>query len=313
MYVGGRHCPRGRGGCRRQRGLARRDPRQRDQHAGPGQPGRRVSCLRAQLGLARRPDSSALLEQRLKIPVYVDNPLKAVTLSEMWFGVGRVTDSMAVVNLGTGVGAGVAIDGALDPRCQQQRRRVGSYPAATRLLAVPLRPARLCRGVSRGARHRDLARGDRTRPTPRCDSPCNATSSKRSRRGSLLAIPSLTRTGKPVRRTTWPPRSVTCVYLLERTRPITLTGGPRRQPRQRLVPAVQAELPQHVLPGSLPGLTVESSRVPGNPVALGMAAFALEQFLGQLGLASPASAPGTRRRLRSPAKAEAGRFSNWVV
>lgn len=55
----------------------------------------------------------ALLEQRLRIPVYVDNPLKAVTLSEMWFGVGRVSDSMAVVNLGTGVGAGIAIDGAL--------------------------------------------------------------------------------------------------------------------------------------------------------------------------------------------------------
>ncbi len=50
-----------------------------------------------------------LLENRLGISVYVDNPLKAITLAEMWFGVGRVTDTMAVVNLGTGVGAGLAI------------------------------------------------------------------------------------------------------------------------------------------------------------------------------------------------------------
>ena len=46
------------------------------------------------------------------------------------------------------------------------------------------------------------------------------------------------------------------------------------------------------------GLVVESSAVPGNPVALGMAAFTLEQYLGRLGVPSPASAPTLRRRLR---------------
>ncbi|WP_256725209.1 ROK family transcriptional regulator, partial [Streptomyces acidiscabies] len=54
-----------------------------------------------------------LLAARLELPVHVDNPLKAVALSEMWFGVGRSVDSMAVVNLGTGVGAGIALGGSL--------------------------------------------------------------------------------------------------------------------------------------------------------------------------------------------------------
>jgi predicted NBD/HSP70 family sugar kinase len=84
---------------------------------------------------------------------------------------------------------------------------------------------------------------------------------------------------------------------------VTLTGWTTKALAQWLLPAVRDELPEHVLPGSQPGLTVEASRVPGNAVALGMATFTLEQFLGALGLASPASAPPTRRRLRTPAKA----------
>nr|WP_112475403.1 ROK family protein [Streptomyces sp. ST1020] len=40
-----------------------------------------------------------LLAARLELPVHVDNPLKAVALSEMWFGVGRSVDSMAVLAL----------------------------------------------------------------------------------------------------------------------------------------------------------------------------------------------------------------------
>jgi hypothetical protein len=81
---------------------------------------------------------------------------------------------------------------------------------------------------------------------------------------------------------------------------ITLTGWTTAALGNWLIPAVRAELPDHVLPGSLPNLTVEASRVPGNPVALGMAAFSLERFLGTLGLASPASIPSPGRRLRSP-------------
>jgi predicted NBD/HSP70 family sugar kinase len=84
---------------------------------------------------------------------------------------------------------------------------------------------------------------------------------------------------------------------------VTLTGWTTKALAEWLLPAVRDELPDHVLPGSLPGLTVEASHVPGNAVALGMAAFTLEQFLGALGLATPASAPSPRRRLRTPAKA----------
>jgi predicted NBD/HSP70 family sugar kinase len=54
-----------------------------------------------------------MLERELKIPLYLDNPLKFNAISEAWFGAGREADTMAAVVLGTGVGAGLIIDGQL--------------------------------------------------------------------------------------------------------------------------------------------------------------------------------------------------------
>lgn len=55
----------------------------------------------------------AMLAERLKMPLFLDNPLKAATVAEMWFGAGRGVDDLVVITLRTGVGAGVAVDGTL--------------------------------------------------------------------------------------------------------------------------------------------------------------------------------------------------------
>lgn len=55
----------------------------------------------------------AMLEKELKIPLYMDNPLKFNALAEVWFGAGRKADTLAAVVLGTGVGAGFVINGQL--------------------------------------------------------------------------------------------------------------------------------------------------------------------------------------------------------
>ncbi|WP_327660964.1 MULTISPECIES: ROK family transcriptional regulator [unclassified Streptomyces] len=54
-----------------------------------------------------------LLAQHLDVPLYLDNPLRASTVAELWFGAARGRDDAVVVNLGTGVGAGLALGGAL--------------------------------------------------------------------------------------------------------------------------------------------------------------------------------------------------------
>jgi predicted NBD/HSP70 family sugar kinase len=236
-----------------------------------------------------------LLAQDLRIPVYVDNPLKAVALSEMWFGVGRVADSMAVVNLGTGVGAGIAIDGAL---IRGANNNAGEWGHT--LLQLD---GRQCRCGRRGCVEAylgvhgietSLAEIDKDHPALR----------QPLQRDFIDAVATGLAAGDPVltelaRRTAhYLAAALGDLVTLLDIPYITLTGWTSTALAEWLVPPVRAELPDHVLPGSLPDLTVEVSRVPGNPVALGMAAFALEHFLGQLGLPSPASAPIARRRTR---------------
>ncbi len=47
------------------------------------------------------------------LPVIVDNDVNLSALGEVWFGVGREVDNLVLINIGTGIGAGVVIDGAL--------------------------------------------------------------------------------------------------------------------------------------------------------------------------------------------------------
>ncbi|MFE4620291.1 ROK family protein [Streptomyces sp. NPDC056747] len=55
----------------------------------------------------------ALLDERLGLPLWLDNPLRASTVAELWFGAGREVDDLVVLTLRAGVGAGIAIDGQL--------------------------------------------------------------------------------------------------------------------------------------------------------------------------------------------------------
>ncbi|MEW2493651.1 ROK family protein [Streptomyces nodosus] len=54
-----------------------------------------------------------LLAEHLAHPLYLDNPLRACTVAELWFGAARGCEDAVVVNLGTGVGAGLALGGGL--------------------------------------------------------------------------------------------------------------------------------------------------------------------------------------------------------
>jgi len=51
------------------------------------------------------------LRERVGFPLVIDNPLKAMVAAELWLGRGRSASSMATVNLGTGVGAGIVLQG----------------------------------------------------------------------------------------------------------------------------------------------------------------------------------------------------------
>ncbi|TCC26338.1 ROK family transcriptional regulator [Kribbella sindirgiensis] len=240
----------------------------------------------------------ALLEERLGLPVYVDNPLKAVALSELWFGVGRTAKSMAVINLGTGVGAGIVINRSL---LRGEANNAGEWGHT--LLQLDGRPCRCgrlgCVEAYLGVEGLQATLTEIAPDHPALQEP--------QQRGFVDAVADgLTRDDTALaelaRRTAhYLAASLGDLVNLLNIPQITLTGWTTEALGDWLIPAVRSELPDHVLPGSRLNLSVEASGVPGNPVALGMAAFSLERFLGTLGLASRTSLPAPGRRLRSPA------------
>ena len=142
------------------------------------------------------------LAAELHVPLYLDNPLRAGVLAELWFGAGRGHDDVAVLTLGTGVGAGLAFHGQLyrgatnsagewghttlvmdgrPCRCGS-RGCVEAYVGAPGIMAqlhdlapdepaaVPGRPDRDDRRIGRGVPGRRPGRGRggrRDRPIPR--------------------------------------------------------------------------------------------------------------------------------------------------
>jgi len=54
-----------------------------------------------------------LLEERLGLPVVLDNDVNTLTLAEQWFGAGAGVADFLVVTLGRGVGMGMVLDGSL--------------------------------------------------------------------------------------------------------------------------------------------------------------------------------------------------------
>jgi glucokinase len=54
-----------------------------------------------------------MLGERFGRPAFVDNDVNALALSEWMFGLGRGTRSLVVLAVGTGIGAGIVLDGRL--------------------------------------------------------------------------------------------------------------------------------------------------------------------------------------------------------
>jgi len=78
------------------------------------------------------------LKQRLSelypLPITVDNDVNLAAMGELWFGAGQNTQNMVMVAIGTGIGAGIIIDGALYRGASEASGEIGNMLPGTEFL-----------------------------------------------------------------------------------------------------------------------------------------------------------------------------------
>ncbi|MFD5142460.1 ROK family protein [Streptomyces sp. NPDC058401] len=217
----------------------------------------------------------ALLAERLVVPLYLDNPLKAGTVAEMWFGAGREADDLVVATLRAGVGVGIAVGGSLYRGATNSAGEWGHTCLE--------RGGRTCRCGRRGCVEayvstRGIARTVRELD-PRsslldADEEVVLANVARARaEGDPVAVEAVARTARYL--------GMAAADLLNLFNPQTLVLGGlvAEHLGERLLSQTREAIAEHALPATVQALTLQLSTVPGNPVTRGAATFALEGFL----------------------------------
>jgi predicted NBD/HSP70 family sugar kinase len=219
------------------------------------------------------------LAQRLGMPVAVDNPLKAAALAELWFGPGAEARHLVSVTVGTGVGAGVVLHGEV---LRGASDSAGEWGHTTLVL-----DGEACRCGTRGcveayvgARavlRRWAAAGG---PPPADELAGIAALAQAVRDGDPAAARVVAETGRYL--------GAGLANLVNMLNPdtVVLGGFVVDDLEEWLLPAVRAESAARSLPRAYEAVRLLRSPISGNRTCLGMATFALERFLSDLGVPS---------------------------
>ena len=224
-----------------------------------------------------------LLRERIAAPLVVENPLKAIATAELWLGRVRGAASMVTVNLGTGVGAGIVLEGRVlrgatnsagewghsllvyeGRRCRCGRQGcVEAYVGAPGIQET-LREVDPSHPLVASERQRDFIAALATAARQPVQDPAVRETIDRTARylGSALAD----------------------LVAIINPEVVMLTGWTAWALGDQLLPGTTAQLTSEAPKGAAADLTVGVSTVRGNSVAIGMATLAFERFLGDVGL-----------------------------
>jgi len=223
------------------------------------------------------------LRDRIDLPLVIDNPLKAMVAAELWLGRGRSASSMVTVNLGTGVGAGIVLEGKV---LRGATNSAGEWGHSLLML-----DGRLCRCGRRGCVeayvgvpgiHQTLRELAPTHPLAEVELQADFITSL----AQAAAGPDPDSAARDtVERTAYYLGSA-LADLVAVVNPgvVTLTGWTTWALGDQLVPAVRERLSTEAPGGAGSTVDLEISTVGGNSVATGMAMMALERFLVDAGL-----------------------------
>jgi glucokinase len=92
----------------------------------------------------------ARLSERYKLPVTIDNDVNLAALGELWFGAGQNAQNMILIAIGTGIGAGIIIDGALYRGSTEASGEIGSMVPGREFLGRDFRDFGALESVASG-------------------------------------------------------------------------------------------------------------------------------------------------------------------
>lgn len=236
-----------------------------------------------------------LLTGHVDAPVLLDNPLKALVIAELWLATERAAQSFAVINLGTGVGAGLALGGGvfrgpsnsagewghttidLDGR----RCRCGASGCVEAYLGAP----GIVQTLREHAPESDMLReGDQT--------------------ATLSAIAAAVRAGDPVavqvveETARYAGRALGSLVNMVNPDVLVLRGWVADLLGDELIERLTPHIGEQALAVPLGVVRLERATSELNAVALGMATVALEAHLDALGSGTPVVVPAEARERR---------------
>lgn len=226
-----------------------------------------------------------LLRDRLGSALIVDNPLKAVASAELWFGAGRDASSMVVLNLGTGVGAGIVLDGRVVRGFTNSAGEWGH----TRLVL----DGRRCRCGRRGCVEAYIG-GYGLQETLREIDPKHSLAAVPLQQDFIVGLAEAFQESEPavveaLRRTArYLGAAIADLVAIINPERVVLTGWIAWALGDVIAGPAREHLLEFAPDGSADGIALGISSVRGNPAALGIATTVFERFLGDIGLLTAA-------------------------
>ncbi|MFE5022297.1 ROK family protein [Streptomyces sp. NPDC056656] len=233
---------------------------------------------------------TALLAERFPYPVHLDNPLRAATLAELWFGAARGRDDSVVINLGTGVGAGLALGGSLH---RGVTNSAGEWGHTTLVL-----DGRPCRCGDSGCVEAYVGAPAIMR-TLRELAPESTLSTDDDQTSTIGALGRAAAGGDPVAlrvvRETARHLGAAVADLVNLLNPevIVLSSWVAAALGTPLLTEVREAVARHALGSPFAATEIVLSPIPTDPVSLGAATFALEGVLSSPGLTGTTLTPHT--------------------
>ncbi|MGN8025300.1 ROK family protein [Microbacterium sp. 22242] len=223
------------------------------------------------------------LRERVGMPLVIDNPLRAMVAAELWLGRGRSASSMVTVNLGTGVGAGIVLEGKV---LRGATNSAGEWGHSLLML-----DGRLCRCGRRGCVEAYIGVPG-IHQTLRELAPAHPLAEVELQHDFIVSLAESARGADPdaaaretvTRTASYLGSALADLVAVLNPEVVTLTGWTTWALGDLLVPVARERLRSEAPGEAGAAVQLEVSTVSGNSVATGMAMIALERTLVDAGL-----------------------------